>query len=48
MKKLAILTVAIVLTTTVSSRSKTRAIEVKATDFSTSSFSAKNVLATAD
>ena len=48
MKKLLILTVAIVLSATVSSRSKTNIVDSKATDFSTASYSAKNVLATAD
>ena len=48
MKKLIILTVAIVLTASVSSRSKTSTVTAKAADFSMSSFSAKNVLATAD
>ncbi len=48
MKKLVILTVAIVLTATVSSRSKTNIADAKATDFSSASYSAKNILATAD
>ena len=48
MKKLIILTVAIILSGTVSSRSKTNNVDAKATDFSASSYSAKNILATAD
>jgi len=48
MKKLIVLTVAIVLSATVSSRSKTSTVHANATDFSVSSFSAKNILATAD
>nr|WP_294794235.1 hypothetical protein [uncultured Mucilaginibacter sp.] len=48
MKKLIILTVAIILAGTVSSRSKTNNVSASSTDFSASSYSAKNILATAD
>jgi hypothetical protein len=48
MKKLIILTVAIILSGTVSSRSKTNIAHTNSTDFSASSYSAKNILATAD
>ncbi|MFD0749500.1 hypothetical protein ACFQZS_05055 [Mucilaginibacter calamicampi] len=48
MKKLIILTIAIILSGTVSSRSKTTTVHANATDFSASSYSVKNVLATAD
>ena len=48
MKKLTILTVAIILSTTVASRSKTSTPRTKKIDFSTTSFSPKAFLATAD
>ncbi|PJJ84906.1 hypothetical protein [Mucilaginibacter auburnensis] len=48
MKKLIILTVAIVLSATVASRSKTTVPATDSADFSTASFSPKAFLATAD
>jgi hypothetical protein len=48
MKKIAILTVAIILSGTVASRSKTSAFQAKKNDFPAATFSAKSFLATAD
>jgi len=48
MKKLIILTVAVILSSAVSSRSKTTPVNANATNFSASTYSVKTFLATAD
>lgn len=48
MKKLIILTVAIILSSAVSSRSKTTTVAANAADFSANNYSVKTFLATAD